>query len=102
MDTFGMQRRHNGLAPKRAVVSVKQGKCQQGSETDHSAGGRQASSQVFHLDSKNECQAIVEESAPIQTKEETTSSLRARDVGAPATLRSFARTDRKKKMAICL
>jgi hypothetical protein len=32
----------------------------------------------------------MEESAPTQTEEETASSLRARDVGAPATLGSFA------------
>jgi hypothetical protein len=34
----------------------------------------------------------MEESAPTQTDDETTSSLRAKDVGAPATLGSFART----------
>jgi hypothetical protein len=36
------------------------------------------------------------EPATAQTKEEAAYSLRARDVGAPATLRSFARTHRKK------
>jgi hypothetical protein len=34
----------------------------------------------------------VEEPATAQVKEETTHNWRARDVGAPATLRSFART----------
>jgi hypothetical protein len=43
---------------------------------------------------KNECQEIMEESAPTQTKEKATSSLRARDVGATATRRSFVHTVR--------
>jgi hypothetical protein len=52
---------------------------------------------VFHQDSKNECQDIVEELATTKTEEETASSLRARDVEASATLGSFAHTDQKKK-----
>jgi hypothetical protein len=50
---------------------------------------------VPRVDSKNVCQDIVEEPATAQAEEETAHGLRARDVGAPATLRSFADTDRK-------
>jgi hypothetical protein len=52
-------------APKREVVSAKQGKCQQGPETDHSARGLQAGSWVFRQDSKNECQDTVEKKMAI-------------------------------------
>jgi hypothetical protein len=47
--------------------------------------------------SKNDCQDTVEGSAPFKTKKEATSSLRAGDVGAPATLGSCVLTDRKKE-----
>jgi hypothetical protein len=50
---------------------------------------------VFCQNSKNECHDIMEELASTQMEEETTSSLRTRDVGALATLRSFARTIKK-------
>jgi hypothetical protein len=43
-------------------------------------------------DFKNHCQDIIEELAPTQMEEDIASSLRARDVGALATLRSFACT----------
>jgi hypothetical protein len=46
---------------------------------------------------KNEFQNIVKEPATAQMKEETAHSSRARDVGASATLRSFACTEKKKK-----
>jgi hypothetical protein len=46
---------------------------------------------------KNKLQDIVEEAATAQVKEETTSNLRSRDVGAPITLRSFAHTDWKRR-----
>jgi hypothetical protein len=46
------------------------------------------------------CQNIVE-LANSRTNEETAQSLKARHVGTPATLGSFARTDRKR-MAVCL
>jgi hypothetical protein len=52
---------------------------------------------VFCQDSKNEYQNIVEEPATTKTKEETAHTLRAKDVGAPATLRSFVRTDWRRK-----
>jgi hypothetical protein len=69
-------------------------------ETDHSTGGHQASSRVFREDSKNECYNILEESATTQMEEETTSSLRARDVGALTTLRTFARIVQQRKMMV--
>jgi hypothetical protein len=47
------------------------------------------------MDSKNECQDIVEELATAQAEEETAHGLRARDVRAPATLRGFAHTNQK-------
>jgi hypothetical protein len=50
----------------------KQENAQQSPETDVRVGGCQASSQVFHQDSKNECQDTVEEPATAQVEEETT------------------------------
>jgi hypothetical protein len=50
----------------------------------------------FHQNSKNECQDIVEGSAPTETKEEATNSLRTMCVGALTTLGSFACTERKR------
>jgi hypothetical protein len=44
----------------------------------------------------------MEEPATAQAKEETTSSLRATDVGASTTLGTFARTNRKKMMMVHL
>jgi hypothetical protein len=55
-------------------------------ETDHSAGGHQASTCVLCEDSKNECYDILEEPATTKMEEETTRSLRARDEGAVTTL----------------
>jgi hypothetical protein len=43
------------------------------------------SSWVFHQDLKNECWGIVEEPATAQANEDTTSSLKARDVGTRST-----------------
>jgi hypothetical protein len=45
---------------------------------------------------ENECQDIVEGSAPSETKEETAHRVGAGDIRAPVTLGSFARTDQKK------
>jgi hypothetical protein len=45
---------------------------------------------------------IVEGSAPSKTKEKTAHRVGAGDVGALTTLRTFARTDRKKMMVINL
>jgi hypothetical protein len=50
---------------------------------------------------KNECQDIVEELATARVKEETTHSWNVRDVGAGATLGSFACTDRKIRKVVC-
>jgi hypothetical protein len=76
---------HKGPRPETATTG-KQRKREGGPETDYSAGGRQASGQVFRRVSRNECQDIVEEPATAQAKEETTSRLRVRDVGASTTL----------------
>jgi hypothetical protein len=54
-------------------------------------------SQVFHQTPKNELQDAGEEPATSQAKEETTSSLRARNEGALTTLGSFAHTDWKRR-----
>jgi hypothetical protein len=54
------------------------------------------SSRDFYRASKNEWLDIVEGSAPSETKEEPARRVRAGDVGAPATLGSFAHIDRKK------
>jgi hypothetical protein len=78
-------------------MTGKQGKCQWCPEIDHSAGGCQASSQFFCEDTGNEYYDIAEEPATTQVKEETTRSLRARDVQAPATLRTFTHTERKRR-----
>jgi hypothetical protein len=49
---------------------------------------------IFCHDLKNECQDIMEGSAPSETKQETTNNrLRAMDVGALSTLRTVALTD---------
>jgi hypothetical protein len=66
-------------------------------KTNHSAGGHQVSSRNFHQDFKNECQDIVKELATTQVKEETIHSWNVRDVGAVATLGSFAHSDRKRR-----
>jgi hypothetical protein len=58
--------------------------------TNHSAGGHQTSSRVFHQYLKNECQNIVEEPATTQVKEMTMHSWNVRDVGAVATLGNLA------------
>jgi hypothetical protein len=50
---------------------------------------------------KNECQAILEGSAPSKMKEETADSkLRAMDVGALTVLRTFAPTNQKIRMMV--
>jgi hypothetical protein len=79
-----MRQWHKGPRPETAATTEKQGKCR-GPATDHSATG-QASSRVFRQDSKYESQDIVEEPGTAQAKEVTTRSLRARVVGAPASL----------------
>jgi hypothetical protein len=58
---------------------------------------------VFRQAEENECQDIVDEPAIVKMKEETTSTLRVREVGTPATLGTFAHTERKsKKMVVHL
>jgi hypothetical protein len=50
---------------------------------------------------ENECQDIVEGSAPSETKEETAHKVGARDVEAPVTLGSFTCTN-KNNDVYCL
>jgi hypothetical protein len=92
-----MQQRYKGLRLKRAITIRKQESCYRGRQTGSRAGDHRENSQVFRLDSKNECQGTVEEPATSQTKEETTHSFRARYIGAPTTLGNFALTDRKRR-----
>jgi hypothetical protein len=68
----------------------EQGDILWGPWTNHRTGGHEASSQVSHRAAENECKDIVEEPATAQAKEETAHSLRAREVGAPTTQRTFA------------
>jgi hypothetical protein len=75
-DTLGTgktQQLHKGSRSVTSAMTEKQGKCQRGPETDHRSGDQAAT----------------------QTEEEITNRLGARDVGALATLRSFARPVRK-------
>jgi hypothetical protein len=91
-----MPQRHKEARPKRALTSRKQENTQQDLQADHRAGGHKANSWDFHQTVENECQDIMKQSAPTQTKEETTSSLRARDVGGLVILGIFARSTRKR------
>jgi hypothetical protein len=49
---------------------------------------------------ENECQDIVEGSAPSETKEEMAHRVRAGDLGALITLGSFACTEHKRRMMV--
>jgi hypothetical protein len=51
----------------------------------------------FHWAAENECKDIVEELATAQAKEETAQSIRARAIGAPTTLGTFARNQNGKE-----
>jgi hypothetical protein len=63
----------------------------------HEANGRD-----FHQPAKNECQGIVEGSAPSETKVETAHRVKTGNTctGAPTTPVSFARTDRKRRVMV--
>jgi hypothetical protein len=78
-------------------MSRKHVTCYQGHQAGSHAGDHQVSSRVFHQYLKSECQDFVEKLATAQVKEETTHSLRARDVVAPTTLGSFFCTNRKRR-----
>jgi hypothetical protein len=64
------------------------------------AASRKANSQNFLQTAENECQDIVEGSAPSKTKEEPAHTVRAGDVGAFTTLGSFACIERKRRMIV--
>jgi hypothetical protein len=91
-----MQQQHKGLRPKRTAVSRKQESIQQDRQADFRSGGLEASSRDFHQVIGSERLDIMEGFAPSEMKEETTSSLRARDVGALITLRTSVCTDWKE------
>jgi hypothetical protein len=71
---------------------------QQRHEGDCTAGDHKGNSWDFNETTENECQVIVEGSAPSETKEETAHRVGAGDVGTLATLGSFVCTDRKKDL----
>jgi hypothetical protein len=82
------------------ITSGKQQNAQQDNQPDRRAGDHEANSHVFCQDSKYEFQNT-DEPATAQMKEETAHSLTARDVVAPATLRSFAHSGGKKWWYTC-
>jgi hypothetical protein len=57
-------------------------------------------SRDFHQTAENECQDIVEMSAPSETKDKTARTIGAEDVGALATLGTFSVTDRYRRMMV--
>jgi hypothetical protein len=93
--TTRMQRRHKGSRPKRAATSRKQEGIQQDRQTDFQTEGREASRWDFHWVAESEWLDTVEGLTLSETKEETTSSSRARDIGASTTLGTFACTNQK-------
>jgi hypothetical protein len=64
--------------------------------------GLEITKKIFHQDSKNEHQDIMEGLAPSETKEEIAYRVGAGDVGSLATLRTFGRTNQRKMMVINL
>jgi hypothetical protein len=81
-DTAKIQQRHKGPRLEKAARSRNQGDILWGPQTNSWARHHQASGWDFCQDLENECWGTVEEPATIQAKEDTTNSLRARDVGA--------------------
>jgi hypothetical protein len=53
-DTTGMQQRHKGLQPNRAVMSRKQEVIQQDRQADFGTGGHEVSSWGFHQVTRSE------------------------------------------------
>jgi uncharacterized cupin superfamily protein len=96
----GMQQRQKELRHERAIMSGKQENTQQDLQEDRRAGGCKANSRDFHYTAENECQDILEGSAPSETKEESAHRVRAGDVGATTTLGSFACTEQKRMMMV--
>jgi hypothetical protein len=84
--TQSVQQRHRGPRPEKATTSGKQGDILWGSERNSRIRCRQASNRVFRQDFHNFFQDAVEGPATAETKEETTSKLRARDIGTHAVL----------------
>jgi hypothetical protein len=84
-----------------AATSRKPEGIQQDCQAEFWAGGSEVSSWVFHQAVKNEWLDIVEGSAPSKMKgEATNNSLRAKDVGALTTFRTFPHTGWRKMVVI--
>jgi hypothetical protein len=66
------------------------------------AGVCEVKSQTFSKDLKNECQDVVEWSAPSETKEETAHRVRAGDVGALATLGGLPTPTKRRIFIVCI
>jgi hypothetical protein len=92
----GMKQWNKGPRLKEAAMSRRREDIQQDLQEGCRAGYREVKGQTLRQDLENECQDIVEGSAPFETKEET----QHRNVGTPTTLGSFAYTDRKRKMMV--
>jgi hypothetical protein len=75
-----------------AATSWKRQDIQRDLHEDFQAGDRKVNSRIFCQTSKNYGLAIVEGSAPSKTEKEIAHRVRAVNVGAPATLGSFALT----------
>jgi hypothetical protein len=60
----GMQQWHMELKSKRAITSGKQENTEQDLQANHSAGGLKANNRAFQWTAENECQVIMEGSAP--------------------------------------
>jgi hypothetical protein len=63
---------------------------------------REAKSQTITHDSGNECQNIMEGLACSKMKEETACRVRARDVGALATLGSWPTLTKRRLFIVCI
>jgi hypothetical protein len=87
--------RHKGPDCEMVATCRKQEGIQQDHQADFRTGGCEVSIWDFHWVTRSEWLDIVEGLACSEMKEEITSSLRARDVGASTTLGTFAHTNRK-------
>jgi hypothetical protein len=79
-----------------------QNNSQQDLQAGRRDGYRKAKSRDFHQTAENECQDIVEGSAPSETEKETAHKVRAGGVGALTTLGTSVRTDGRTMMVIKL
>jgi hypothetical protein len=101
-DATGSQQWNNVPRLKGAAASEEGEVIRQDLQQDSITGSREASSWIFHRAAESEWLDIVEGSAPSETKENTTSILRIRNMGVTTTLGTFVRTDRRKIVVIHL